>query len=126
MEVQYHPVKAQSVGCCRRNLVDANFTVDMLDPVIDGAYVNIRYGGPVAKVYRYTCCGAETLKKNTKIQKILSLTQSLRFLSVSLLTQNRVHFLYLQERGQVVNHVTAYLFIMLVLQPLRQHLDIYR
>lgn len=66
MEVQYHPVKAQSVGCCRRNLVDANFTVDMLDPVIDGAYVNIRYGGPVAKVYRYTCCGAETLKKKYK------------------------------------------------------------
>lgn len=66
VEVQYHPVKAQSVGCCRRNLVDANFTVDMLDPIIDGAYVNIRYGGPVAKVYRYTCCGAETLQKIKK------------------------------------------------------------
>lgn len=71
MEVEYHPVKAQSVACCSRNLVDANFTVDMLDPVIDGAYVNIRYGGPVAKVHCYTCRGAETLEKENKI---LSLT----------------------------------------------------
>lgn len=66
MEIQYHPVKPQSVGCSSRNLVDANFAVDVLDPVINGAYVNIRYGGPIAKVHCYTCCGAETLHKKKK------------------------------------------------------------
>lgn len=63
MEIQYHSVKTQIVGRCSRNLVDANFTVDMLDPVINGAYVNIRHRSSVAEVYRYTCCGAETLQK---------------------------------------------------------------
>lgn len=63
MEVQYHPVKAQRVGRCSRNLVDANFTVDMLDPVFYGAYVYVRYGSPVAEVHCYTCRGAETLRE---------------------------------------------------------------
>lgn len=67
VEVEYHPVKAQSVGCCGRNLVDANFTVDMLDPVIDGAYVNVWNGGAVTEVHGYTCHGAETLQKENKI-----------------------------------------------------------
>ncbi len=75
MEVEYHPVKAQSVGSYSRNLVDANFTVDMLDPVVDGAYVNIRNGGAVAKVHGYTSRGAETLQK----EKILSLALQPQF-----------------------------------------------
>lgn len=71
MEVEYDPVKAQSVVCCSRNLVDANFTVDMLDPVVDGAYIHIRYSGSITKVHCYTCHGAKTLAKE---KKILSLT----------------------------------------------------
>ncbi len=67
VEVEYHPVKAQSIGCYSRNLVDANFTVDMPDPVVDGAYVNIRNGGAVAEVHGYTSRGAETLQKENKI-----------------------------------------------------------
>lgn len=71
MEVEYHPVKAESVARCSRHLVDANFTVDMLDPVINGAYVHIGYSSPITKVHCYTCRGAETLQKENKI---LSLT----------------------------------------------------
>lgn len=63
VQVQYHPVRAQRVGRCSRNLVDADFTVDVLDPVLDGAYVDVRYGGPITKVNRDTRCGAETLRK---------------------------------------------------------------
>lgn len=70
MEVEYHPLRAQSVGCCGRNLVDANFAVDVLDPVLDGAYVDVRNGCPVAKVHRYAGQGAEALVKQKKSPKV--------------------------------------------------------
>ena len=71
MEIKYHPVKAQQVGCGGRNLVDSNFTVDMLHPIIDGAYVDIRDGSSIPKVHRYTCCGAKTLQKENKILSLI-------------------------------------------------------
>lgn len=69
MEVEHHPLRAQSVGRCGRNLVDANFAVDVLDPVLDGAYVDVRNGRSVAKVHRYACQGAEALVKQKKVPK---------------------------------------------------------
>lgn len=66
MEEEYHPLGAQSVGRCGRNLVDADFVVDVLDPVLDGAYVDVRNGRPVTKVHRYACHCAETLGKQNK------------------------------------------------------------
>lgn len=62
VEVEYDPLRAQRVGCCSRHLVDANFAVDMLDPVLNGADVYVRNGRPVAKIHRYARRGAETLK----------------------------------------------------------------
>lgn len=37
MKVEYDSLKTQIVPCCSWNLVDANFIISMLDPVIDGA-----------------------------------------------------------------------------------------
>lgn len=62
MKVEHHPVGAQRVGRCGRNLVDAHFNVAVLDPVIDGAHVDVRDGRAVAKVHRDTRGGAETLQ----------------------------------------------------------------
>lgn len=66
MEVEDHPVKAQDVARRGRHVVDANSTVDVLDPVDDGADVNVGYRRPVPEVHRYARRGAETLsnKKN--------------------------------------------------------------
>lgn len=63
MKVQHHPVGAQRVGRCGRDLVDADFSVAVLDPVIDRAYVDVRNGGAVAKVHCYARGGAETLQE---------------------------------------------------------------
>lgn len=62
MKVQQHPVGAQRVGRCGWDLVDADFSIAVLDPVIDRAYVDIRNGSAVAKVHCYTRGGAETLQ----------------------------------------------------------------
>lgn len=62
MKVQNHPVGAQRVGRCGRDLVDADFSVAVLDPVIDGAYVDVGNSGAVAEVHCYTGGGAETLQ----------------------------------------------------------------
>lgn len=70
VEVEYHPLGAQSVARCGGNLVDADFAVDVLDPVLDGAYVDVRNGRPVAKVHRYACHGAEALGKQRNPPKI--------------------------------------------------------
>lgn len=63
MKVQYHPVGAQRVGRCGGDLVYAHFSVAVLDPVIDGAYVDVRNSSAVAKVHCYTGGGAETLQE---------------------------------------------------------------
>lgn len=91
MEVEHDPFKAQSVVCCSRNLVDANFTVDMLDPVVDGAYIHIGYSGSITKVHCYTCHGAKTLAKEKK--KYCHSRCNLGCLSAFSLTHNRVLFL---------------------------------
>lgn len=112
MEVEYHSVKAQSVARCSRHLVDADFTVGMFDPIINGAYVNIRYSSPVTKVHSYTCRGAETLQKENKILSLTLYAQLFELLTECLFPY------YLQRQGQVVNHGTAYVCDSLVLQPL--------
>lgn len=63
MEVENHSVEAQRVGGCGRDLVDANFAVDVLDPIIDGADVDVGYGRAIAEVHCYTRRGAETLQE---------------------------------------------------------------
>ncbi len=45
----------------------------MLDPVFDGAYVDVRYGSPVTKVHRNTCGGAKTLQKENKTMLLCSI-----------------------------------------------------
>lgn len=62
MKVEHHPVGAQRVAGCGRNLVDAHFNVAVLDPVINRAHVDVRNGRAVTKVHCYACGGAETLQ----------------------------------------------------------------
>ena len=84
VQVERLPVEAQHVARCSRNVVDANFVVDVLDAVIDGADVHVGYGRPVSKVHCDTGRGAQTLHKENNT---LSLT-----LSVSWLMHIRGHF----------------------------------
>lgn len=69
VEVENHSVESQHVACCGGDVVNANFAVDVFNPVVNGADVDIGYSGPVTKVHCYACCGAETLQTQKKMSQ---------------------------------------------------------
>lgn len=71
MQVEDHPIEAQRVGGCGGNLVNADSAVDVLDAVVDGAYVNVRYRCAVTKVHCNARHGAKTLQEENATLSLL-------------------------------------------------------